>query len=332
MTPQASTETAPAPSVAPPPADRAGIVFVGGTGRSGTHVIAKLLGRDRHYTLIPMECRFHVDADGFPGLLSGTVTKEDFLRRMRRHWWRRLQLTRFRGLHRLISRQRFERALEAFDRRFDAEPEAACAQLFLDLLWPERPAEEASWRGIIEQSCDTIAQAETLVRLFPESRFVHVVRDGRDASASRVRQARWLPYGAYPRTRRQGLEWWEGRIRRIDRGARAIPEGRLLEVELGALFFRAPDGRVRRRGRRRVRRLARFAGVGIEAPMRRFARARMSFEAANEARWRRGLGERRQRDIDALYVETLERLERDGVSCAPLLRRAYRRSQAHAQG
>lgn len=331
MTPPTETETVSQPGVRTPPADRARIVFIGGTGRSGTHVIAKLLGRDRHYELIPMECRFHVDADGFPGLLAGAVTKEAFIRRMRRHWWRRLQVTRFRGLHRLVTRERFDRALEAFDRRFDSEPEAACAQLFLDLLWPAREAEDASWQGIIEQSCDTIAEAKTLVRLFPEARFVHVVRDGRDTSASRVRQARWLAYpGAYPRTRRQGLEWWESRIRRIDRGARAIPEGRLLEVELGALFFHAPGGRPRKRGRRRVRRLARFVGTRVGASMRIFARRRMSFEAANEARWRRGLSERRQREIDALYLETLERLERDGVSCAPLLRRAYRRSQAHA--
>jgi hypothetical protein len=327
----ASTETEAAALAPPatPPADRARIVFVGGTGRSGTHVVAKLLGKDPHYELIPIECRFHVDPDGFPGLLSGDVGKEAFLRRMRRHWWRRLQVKRFRGLHRLVTRERFDRALEAFDRRFDSEPEAACAQLFLDLLWPAG-GEDADRQGLIEQSCDTIAQAETLVRLFPEARFVHVVRDGRDASASRVRQARWLVYpGTYPRTRRQGLEWWERRIRRIDHGARAIPGGRLLEVELGALFFHAPGGRPRKRGRRRVRRLARFAGVRVSEPMRRFARQRMSFEAANEARWRRGLSERRQRQVESLYVEALERLERDGVRCAPLLRRAYRRSQAH---
>ena len=37
------------------------IVFVGGTGRSGTHVIADLLGRHGHLRSIPVECRFHVE-------------------------------------------------------------------------------------------------------------------------------------------------------------------------------------------------------------------------------------------------------------------------------
>ena len=95
-----------------------------------------------------------------------------------------------------------------------------------------------------------IAQAPTLVRLFPEARFVHVVRDGRDASASRVSQTRGL---VYPRNRRQGLEWWEARVRRIDEGARAIQDDRLLEIELGSFLTR---GR-----REQLRNLASHAGI-----------------------------------------------------------------------
>ena len=63
------------PSTAP-------VVFVGGTGRSGTHVIARLLGRSADLALIPVECRFHVEERGFPGLLSGEVSRRRFVRRV----------------------------------------------------------------------------------------------------------------------------------------------------------------------------------------------------------------------------------------------------------
>ena len=127
--------------------------------------------------------------------------------------------------------------------------EAACRQLFFDLLWPvTTEGRSGPAHGIVEQSCDVIAQAPTLVRLFPEARFVHVVRDGRDASASRVSQRRWL---VYPRTRRQGLEWWERRIRAIDAGAKAIEPGRFLELGLDDFLVRgAPQGRGRGAGAR----------------------------------------------------------------------------------
>ena len=40
----------------PPP-----VLFVGGTGRSGTHVLAKLLSRHPRLAMFPIEVRFHVE-------------------------------------------------------------------------------------------------------------------------------------------------------------------------------------------------------------------------------------------------------------------------------
>ena len=45
-------------------------------------------------------------------------------------------------------------------------------------------------RGIVGQSTDTVTQSATLVRLFEGAKSIHVVRDGRDASASRVAETR----------------------------------------------------------------------------------------------------------------------------------------------
>ncbi len=87
------------------------------------------------------------------------------------------------------------------------------------------------------------------MRLFAEAKFIHVVRDGRDASASRVAQTRGV---ISPRTRRQGLEWWEERIRRVDAGSRAIPPDRLLTVSLDELLLLGPGA---------LRPLCRFLGV-----------------------------------------------------------------------
>jgi len=291
------------------------IVFVGGTGRSGTHVLAQLLSKHPDLALIPVEVRFHVEERGFPGLLAGRVSKEQFVRRLRGFWWKGFQTRRMRGMYRFVPEERFESAVAAFQASFDADPEGACRRLFYDLLWVR--AEKAGAEGIVEQSCDTIAQAPTLVRLFPEAKFLHVVRDGRDASASRAAQTKGL---IYPRTRRQGLEWWEERIRRIDAGARAIPPDRLLTVSLDELLLLG-----RRPG---LQPICRFAGIYVKKPMKWFFRRRMSSELANAERWRQGVTGRRAGKLDRLYEETLDRLEADGVRCVPLLRRTLERSRS----
>src|SRR4051812_47843307 len=103
----------------PPP-----IVFVGGTGRSGTHILGKLLAKHEKLALVPVEVRFHVDERGFPGLLAGEVSKEEFLRRLRGFWWKGFQTRRLRGMYRFVPEERFERAVAAFEETLDGGGEA----------------------------------------------------------------------------------------------------------------------------------------------------------------------------------------------------------------
>src|SRR5204863_634667 len=121
------------------------------------HVLAKLLSKHPRLSLIPVEVRFHVEDQGFPGLLTGTTSKEDFVRRLRGFWWKGFQTRRMRGMFRFVPPERFEQAVAAFEERFDRDREGACRQLFFDLLWFR--AEEAGADGLVEQSCDTIAAA-----------------------------------------------------------------------------------------------------------------------------------------------------------------------------
>jgi Sulfotransferase family len=293
------------------------VTFVGGTGRSGTHVVSRLLASHGKLHLIPVECRFHVEERGFPGLLAGTTTKRAFLRRLRGFWWRGFQTNRMRGMYRFVPRERFDEAVEAFDERFDDDPVRACRFLFWDLLWPADAEGEVS--GIVEQSCDTIAQAATLVRLFPEAAFVHVVRDGRDASASRVAQTRGL---IRPRTRAQGLEWWEARLRSMDAGARSIADGRLAEISLDELLAEPGD--------ETLEQLFELVNLSPGRRVRGFFGNRMSLGDANVERWREGISAAKREQLDERYRAALDRLDADGVGAVPLLRRTYERRRAVA--
>jgi hypothetical protein len=291
------------------------VVFVGGTGRSGTHIVAQLLGRSHNLAMIPVEVRFHTDPDGFPGLLAGEVSLEQFTRRLRGYWWKGFQTRRFRGLFRFVDRERFDAAVAAFETAFADDRERACRQLFFDLLW-FRTEEEPTIRGLVEQSCDTVAQAPTLLRLFERARFVHVVRDGRDASASRVAQTKGL---IRPRTRSQGLDWWERRLTRLEAGADAIPPHRLLTVSLDELLLTG--------GGQTLRPLMHFCGTRATSRVRFFFGSRMNAERAHSERWREGLSDRKATRLLEQYEGALDRLDAGGARSVPLLRRTLARTR-----
>ena len=313
------TEAVPGRTASPDLRDPTPLLFIGGTGRSGTHVVSKILGSHSRFRKVPNEARFHTDPGGFPDVLAGRTSPDLFAYRLRHYWWRNFEPARrsFRGLHRYVPRRRLDAATEAFLRRCEGgEPEAACRQLFFDLLWPL--ATEEARAGLIEQSCDVVAEGGPLAMLFPEARFIHVVRDGRDVAASRVGQARWL---AYPRTMGQGLEWWEARIRRIDAGIRAAGRDRVHEVSLDDLV----SGNRRKKTYRKLRQ---FAGLRNEDAMLAYFTRRVRVRNAHSERWRSDVPARRHDEVDAHYEAILERLADDGVSCVGLLRRVKARRDA----
>lgn len=306
------TFAAPMSEPARPQPESAEIVFVGGTGRSGTHIIGSLLGRHPRYANLPNEARFHCDPGGIPDLLAGQTDRAAFERRMRRQWYRRLQIQRmrFRGLHRHVDRSTFRAGMERFSERFDVDPDGACAGLFLDLLWPI--VERADKEALVEQSCDTIAAAPTLLRLFPEAKFIHIVRDGRDAAASRIAQGKKI---TGPRNMDEALDWWEGRLRRIDDSIRQIPEERLVTIGLEDLVVL--------RRKRNYQRIRRLLGVKDQPRMRNFFRREMRPGNVHRGKWAGDLDQSERDRINARYEEILDGLAADGVQGKGILRRAY---------
>ena len=302
------------------------LVLVGGTGRSGTHVIASLLDQHPRFSSVPLEARFHAKPRGFPDLLAGRASRREFVRKLRRYWWRRIPAGQplpsllpglpmgrsVLGLHRIVPRERLESSIARFENRFEQDPEGACRGLFYDLLWPI--AAERERRGLVEMTTDNVMQAGTLGRLFPEAKFVLTVRDGRDTGASKVARRQ---RSHHPTDVGSGIEWWFERMMRVEAGLRALDPDRVLIIGLDSFVTddREPT----------YARLLEFLAVKDRPRTRRFFDEEMSPEHAHRHRWREGLSPAEREAVNGRYERALERLEADGSLCAPLLRRTFER-------
>ena len=73
-------------------------------------------------------------------------------------------------------------------------------------------------------SSHNVRASQTLLRLFPEARFIHALRDGRDSAAS-VTGKTWGP-------RRVGaaIGWWADRLRAIEDGVRGSEDGAAFSI------------------------------------------------------------------------------------------------------
>jgi Sulfotransferase family len=326
------------------------LVFVGGTGRSGTTILAELLGHHSRFCAVPIECRFHCHPKGLADVVAGRTTPEEFMRKLRSYWWYRVRVgssaivpsglggkarlaalrarrrlglgpreeVRVRGLHQIIDRKRFDRAVERFAETHRADLLQASRDLFFDLIAPVR--EESGKPAVVEMSTFSIAAAPELARIFPEARFVHSVRDGRDSGVSKVglREKEHHPTDAI-----SGIDFWADRLRRADLGVKG-----LLEDQRSRLHLISLDELVWSDREATYVELLDFLGVQNEAPMREFFELRMTGQAANLGRWREGLDAEEQRQVTEHYEATLTRLEREEYHCAGLLHRTYERTLA----
>ena len=310
------------------PAD---LVFVGGTGRSGTHIVSYLLDRHSRFHGVPIECRFHCNPKGLADLVLGRTDPDDFLRKLRGYWWHRVRIGervyvkakwralgrgRVRGLHTIVDRAVFDAAADRFERTHGDDLLAASRTLFYDLLGPL--AERAGKPVLVEMSCFTIAAADGLARIFPEARFVHSVRDGRDSGSSKV-SLRQKPH--HPTDVVSGIEFWAERLRQAEEGVR-----RLSAADRERLHVVSLDELVDTDREASYAALLEFLGIDDEPSMREFFETEMSGGAAHQERWRTGLDLLEQEEVTRIYDRTLERLELEGYHCAPILRRSFERA------
>ena len=289
------------------------LVFVGGTGRSGTHIVGRLLGEHAAFADVPIEARFHCNKRGMPDLLEGRVSLGGFIEKLRDFWWHRIRVDgQPRGLYSLMLRGAFDAALERFEASYRADPIVACRALYLDLLGPL--AGEEGKPGLVEMSSHNVKEAQILRRLFPEAKLIHTVRDGRDAASS-VTTKTWGPDDVV-----HGIGWWADRLRSIDRGVSGTEDGARYELPADRFHLVVLDDLIAGRREAVLSELCGFLGIEADEGVRAFFEGEISAENMHRGRWAESAGAVGRTRVQRRYRQTLRALEREGNHvAAPLI-------------
>jgi Sulfotransferase family len=268
-------------------------IFVGGTGRSGTTIVGRLLGRHPDYEIIPVEARFHSSQDGLPAVLAGKETPETFVERVIEKWY--LPPGGSPKLAAFVERGALDAALSRFLEMASVDLYAAARTLIEELF--DGYARSVGKSGWVEMTPPNVLWgAPCLAQLFPELRLVHVVRDGRDVACSLVNLG-WVP------DIEQALRWWETRMLQAHQLCKAVPPRSLHAVSFERLMLR--DRTASLRG------LLDFLGWTEAPDVERFFERRMKSEDAHVGRWQTDLSGRERKYVCAEYEAILVRLRAD---------------------
>ena len=262
-------------------------VMAGGTGRSGTTVIAGLLHRHPAVRASwPREVKFVNKEGGLLDLVLGPAGAKRrrlgrntsavdrwtvFEEGMRGPWWLRTnRLGRASGLHLSIEEADRDRLLANLAARLGSDPVAAGREFLAGMARAQRgDAGEPWW---IDTSPPNIANAHRIHEFWPDARFIWMVRDGRSTAAS-VMAERWGPDDPL-----EAITWWEKRVRRAHAGLTGVPTDRVLIQSLEDLVVLDREASYAR--------VLDFLGVNDDPTMREFFTEQMPAERVGLDKWR----------------------------------------------
>lgn len=288
------------------------LLFSGGSGRSGTTVLAKLLRtHPRVRASKPLEVRCVTDAVGLLDLCLGPredagwkvkalaqwqpLLLREFRKRMRTRWWSRVnRLGKDSGLHRGITEEQREELLSTFERELSADPISAAQSFLTRLARAQGLVDERYW---IDTSPPNIANADRIHALIPEARFVHMVRDGRDTIASVLAET-WGPKDVY-----EAAHWWANRMAAAQRALAGVPEDQVLTLSLEELVVTDRVGQYER--------LLSFLELPDRPRMRRYFAERMPAERVRPGAWSERVGD--PAALEQAYEEAATELVDRGI-------------------
>jgi hypothetical protein len=302
-----------------------GILFSGGTGRSGTTIIGKLLGRHSEIRASkPLEIKFLAANAGLLDLtfgrrefiemkkrrhliyrvlsMSKTYSQRELERkfrdRLRGEWWDGSKVAgKSPGLSSGCPIEVRESAFSDYMRDRRREPEAAAVRFFETMIRAQSNNKgERIW---IDTSPPNIFNADRIHRLLPHAKFIHMKRDGRNTIAS-VLKEHWGPTDPL-----RAIYWWKNRVIASHKALERVPRESFIEIQLEEISHFDRENQYLR--------LLSFVGLDDDAAMRAFFEREVDGQRVIQARWREEISEPL---FEARFRAVHRELEELGISTA----------------
>ena len=260
------------------------VLFSGGTGRSGTTIVGRLLSRHSKVTMAkPAEIKFLTAGNGILDLsqrrrvgkykrliFNDRLHLERFKYRLFNDWWQRdSKFGGSAGLFQGISEEQLKEIYSHLKRNFDLDIKKASQSFMRDFI--EIQLQNAKKELWIDTTPVNIFRSSEIQELLPGCRFIHMVRDGRDVISSAIRE-KWGPTNY-----EDGLLWYRRRmIRNLKNGITLKDCTITLSLEDLVIHNRQES----------LEKLLAFLGIKEERNFKEFFDKMMLASSINQGRWK----------------------------------------------
>ena len=268
-------------------------LFVGGTGRSGTTITLEYLGNNsKIYASNPLEIRMLTDTNGLLDLYEKKnlkLFKELFFSK----WSPGTNQTI--GLNRLIYEKDIQDAIDSLSPNLED-----IKNFYLNIFKLQNGfKEKVSYLG--DSTPSTIRYAHRIVDLFPESKFIHLFRDGRDAAYSIYKMRDFFSV-KNKKNEFDCLDWWHERLIQSFLSLESLDSNSYLNVRFEDLIFNHTE--------KEQSKMFKFLGLKQEEEDKNYFINHMSKDKVSIGEWK---SLKTWKEFDLRYNDILKDLEKNGI-------------------
>jgi len=229
-------------------------VFSGGTGRSGTTLIGKILGKHpRVHAGRPYEIKFLTGRDGLLDLLGDNLNSElsqkgnvkkfstflssfsrpnatlrqvtAFHAKITQDWWQRQgKHGGTAGLVKGFDFENLERKLATLETEYFTHPVCSTRKFFYDFIASNKYITGAEL--VVDTTPANIECSGQISQFLTNAKFIHMQRDGRDTISSVLQE----PWG--PSDPMKAIQWWKSKVLNAKIATSTLPSYSILDISL----------------------------------------------------------------------------------------------------
>ena len=188
-----------------------------------------------------------------------------------------------------------DKALKSFEGKYKSDPKEASRDFFYSLSKAQLDSNQIEYFG--DSTPTNIINAKYIHKIFPEAKFINMIRDGRDVALS-VSQERWGPA-----TPEKALLWWEKRIVHAHNSLIQVPQNSRHEIRLEQLVIHQRE--------ESYRALLAFLGLDDHPNMRKYFDEQMLVEKMHSGEWEKQV--KNPEKFGSTYQNILKRLRKKDI-------------------
>lgn len=281
-------------------------VLIGGTGRSGSTILGRILARHPDlYLTDPEEVRFLANnpgmatalgmkSAGFPRNLRAKSLAQKAIKRSQGAYFKRPNNS---GLQKWLTIDEMRELGDHYLERFGKEPLEATREFTYAVM--DKVAAPAEGRRWVDGTPANARVTDLIEPIYPDCQVVAIIRDGRDVAASFVEQT----FG--PNEILESLREWGRRSLRMHQAVQRCRPGRILTIDMLDMVQNARE--------ESLQQVCEHLDIPVDPGMMQWFAENVSVERAHVGRWRTQFDDDTTQKIEDLYASIVADLRKQGV-------------------